>query len=48
MLNGMDWLKYIDDEIMERLRKYFVFEGFWLVKLDLDKVLKDGVIRCFK
>ncbi|WZY87592.1 hypothetical protein YC2023_044327 [Brassica napus] len=48
MSNGMDWLKYIDDETMERLRKYSVFEGLWLVKSDPDKVLKDGVIRCLK
>ncbi|KAL0668500.1 hypothetical protein Bca4012_031204 [Brassica carinata] len=48
MSNGMDWLKYIDDESMERLRKYSVFEGFWLVKSDPDKALKDGVIRCLK
>ncbi|CAN7056642.1 unnamed protein product [Brassica rapa subsp. trilocularis] len=48
MSNGMDWLKYIDDETMERLRKYSVFEGLWLVKSDPDKVLKGGVIRCLK
>lgn len=48
MSNGMDWLQYLDDDSMERLRKYSVFEGFWLVKSNPGKVLKDGIIRCLK